>query len=302
MDAKLKVGMEDIQATDDVDAPLLPAAPDAALNSTVHPRLVVPIVAALACLVSVQHSATYSTWARLDGPWYGPSNGVKALAGLSVLHLCGVHVAKRLCLKGHPWQCTLAIVLHSAILYAGTVVNGLLTHRPTALEHVTACTFTITFFLWTLACAFVCVFTAAHKEAFWVAYAAGFLFMEHLRWTTEWFGDEVVIDGTKGIVLVLAAVVSAIACAFKMSPTPNRDACYSLGVLLFLGVRIAVGYHVHHAEWPMYAAFPLRHHRGGWAMGVLVGVMAQEIAGGAGYRLFCDGAFAAPNVNWFVNH
>ena len=294
--------MEDTHASDDLEAPMIRVAPAAALNSTVHPRSVVPIVAAAACLVSVNHSDTYKTWARLDGPWYGPSNGVKALTGLSVLHVCGVHVGKRLCVKGHPWQCTLAIVLHSAILYAGTVVNGLLTHRPTALEHVTPCTITITFFLWTVACAFVCVFTAAHKEAFWVAYAGGFLFMEHLRWTTEWFGDDVVVEGANGIVIVSAALVSSIACAFKMSPTPTRDACYSVAVLLFLGARLAVGYHVHHAEWPMYAAFPLRHHRGGWAMGGLVGVMVQEIAGGAGYRLYCDGAFAAATASWFVHH
>ena len=192
-------------------------------------------------------------------------------------------------------------MVHTAILYTGTVINGLLTHRPGCLDHVTPCTFVLTFVLWSASCSIVAAFTPTHKESFWVAYAFGFLAMEHLRWMTEPFGgDGLRLDGAVGLVTVTIVVVVSLCAVYRVSPSSTHDILYLLSVLFMFGMRLACGYHIHHAEWPVYAAFPLRHNTSGRAMGLLVGVMAQEIAGGSGYRLFCDGALS-DLVN-FISH
>ena len=57
--------------------------------------VVVAGVDGLACLVSIKHSETCGKWARFDGPWFGPSDGLKALARLAVLHAVGLYVCRR---------------------------------------------------------------------------------------------------------------------------------------------------------------------------------------------------------------
>jgi len=268
----------------------LPLAHDVA-TTRVHPRVASAGVAVIAVLVSIKHSKTYGKWVQYDGPWFGPTDGVKAVAGLSVLHVMGVYAAQRMRIEGKPWQCALAIVTHSLIVYAGTIINGLLTHRPGATLHAAPCTITVTFALWSASCLVVCTLTVAHKEAFWVAMYGGFLFTEHGRWTIDSIGTDVAVEGAVGLVLATFGAVVAIAAAFAKSPTPAHDVCYALGAVLVIGIRIACGFHIHHAEWPAWLAFPLRHHQGGWATGFLVGVMYQEIVGGDGYRVYCDGVF-----------
>lgn len=259
-------------------------------------QLIVAGVSLLACLVSIKHSDTYGKWVRMDGPWFGPSNGVKALAGLSVLHATGLYICRRWHVVPSVLVSTAGLVLHTAILYVGTVVNGILTHRPGASNHVNPCTITITFAMWSASCAYVCTFTPTGNESFWVAYAAGFIATEHLRWVTDFGVGDVVVDGALGGIFVTVSFVAALLCVSRLNK-PFRDAVYIAGVSAFLGTRLALGYHIHHAEWPMYAAYPLRRETSGRAMGVLVGVMAQEIAGGDGYRVFCDTCF----INFFKN-
>ena len=140
----------------------------------------------------------------------------------------------------------------------------------------------LTAFIWIVASVAIVNVIDTSAAWFWRAKDVAFIVFEfftflHAEGTLE-------VTGATGIGLVVTAAVLASIAIARASPEPRVDGAWLVVVTAVVGGRVAAGYHVHHAEWPLYAAGLARHSP--WAAGAFVGWSLQETSAPHAWRLW----------------
>jgi len=139
----------------------------------------------------------------------------------------------------------------------------------------------LTWFIWGLCAVALCWVVDVNNRWFWRAKDAAWWCMQFLRWAFP----AVYVVGPAGIVCVaLAGAVWVLYMTVRHgSRLDARDGWLLVVIIGMLLVRLSQGYHIHHAEWPLYVAVLAR--RAPWLAGVFVGIAWQEITGNEGFRI-----------------
>ena len=228
---------------------------------------------------------------RMDsetGPACAAARVSVAVAGLATCHVMAALVSARLDKKWPTWVFAVMLAANQPLLMAGSGLYYYECYGPngtkaTGYDQIAKPKYGVpTTAIWIVASVAIVNVVDTSAVWFWRAKDVAFIVFEffeflHAEGTLE-------VTGATGIgLVVIAAVLASIAIA-RASPVPRIDGAWRVGVMAVIGGRVAAGYHVHHAEWPLYAAVLVRHSP--WAAGAFIGWSLQETSGPHAWRIW----------------
>lgn len=211
-----------------------------------------------------------------------------AVAGLATCHAMAALVSARREKRWPTWGFAVLLAANQPLLMAGSGVYDYECYGPNGTKAADYNQIAkpkygvLTTAIWIVASVAIVNVIDTSAVWFWRAKDVAWIVFEfftflHAEGTLE-------VTGATGIGLVVTAAVLASIAIARASPEPRVDGAWLVVVTAVVGGRVAAGYHVHHAEWPLYAAVLARHSP--WAAGAFVGWSLQETSAPHAWRIW----------------